>query len=585
MGRFFITNNNSAYKKARQLNKKAGLSKNINFETERFRGVIYDKRVKNVNNYRVTSNGLLGVVGTLLKNGKFGVKAIRKKVRSEELIKNRIKYIGHYAIIKVTKEEIIIVTDRLNTYEVYYYDGDNTLFVSSSLYLIAAATPNLEESNIGILEKSAFVQNLTNKTAVKGVNRLEKGELMRITNHGFKLDNISSQEKSRASDKPVTARTYAKKLNNITNQLSSGGRTVGLHFTGGLDSRTLLASFLSVDKEPLLLYGIGNSQITNTKSKDLKIFNKIADEYELKKYTMNWRGDYLSHDENTWVEKVEKFGYKYRFYGCTPSVFSEYEGGIHPYPDVLMMGIGKAFTNHKPWEKYQKDKYYNLERVVEDLLSIPPESISNYNMLKNRIVDYLVNRMDIDGYKVKGNKIIEIEFIVGSAAPSFAVNALNEFTYTLCPLATYEMTLPMFNVPNLLRKNNTFQLNTINKLEPSLLEQPLYSGLSSKNIKRRKSGFESVNVDGTSDSLLLKDLLKKSTSLFPSLIKESIIKGWRKATSWTTHKSNDQKIKNHFIKSIDDYGLDGNINTERLSPRSVNRLFLDHFCTMYALDQ
>lgn len=78
MGRFFITDSQSAFDTARKINEKAGLEENGIISGEGFQGVIYDKRAISVENIFSSDNeAQLASVGTALYHESLGAKSFR----------------------------------------------------------------------------------------------------------------------------------------------------------------------------------------------------------------------------------------------------------------------------------------------------------------------------------------------------------------------------------------------------------------------------------------------------------------------------------------------------------------------------
>jgi len=67
------------------------------------------------------------------------------------------------------------------------------------------------------------------------------------------------------------------KLNDITNTIATVFNSHTISMTGGLDARMIFSSMLANNVKPNLVYGVGNTLLTNTKDRDLEI-NKLYTE-------------------------------------------------------------------------------------------------------------------------------------------------------------------------------------------------------------------------------------------------------------------------------------------------------------------
>jgi hypothetical protein len=309
---------------------------------------------------------------------------------------------------------------------------------------------------------------------------------------------------------------------------------------------------MAANKKPLLLYGEGNSQITNTKKKDKDLFSTVSSKLSLDKHLMDWKGNYVDHGVRIWNNYVKKYGFGYRMYGCNPSVFDEYEGRISPYPKFHVLGLGGGFTNTKPWMRYDKNEKYNIRNIVEDLAFVPAKSIIG-SEIYNEIKSYLKNRYNIRGSEVHGSKLINIEIMLWCKCDGFTINILNEFTYSFFPLGMYELTSPLFQLSKSDRINNSFQIDIIKNNKKELLKLPFFSGGTEMIQTRGKlipKAFQS--------SRPVRYIRKIARGLVPNI--ENIYPG---------------KLQRLYRSKLYGEGLSKSIDYSKFDTRELNRLWCD----------
>lgn len=574
MGRFFITNSAKVFASSREVNDRAGLEVSVVFDENDLFGAVYKKRINPVPDHVDLNGGReLAVSGTVVSNGQIGVLGLPEASDSDELISRRSEIMGHYALIDVCEENITVTIDPIGSYEVFYYENGAESIVSNSLFLIAQVIESSSVNEVGLLERSACVQNITKQTPIQGVCRLTGSEIAELRCSDFFIRNAPDGPGC-SNPESCNPNSYASLIRQVGDDLESANVKVGLHFTGGLDSRMLLCGLLSAEVQPILLYGVGNSKITNTKDRDLQASQEIATAYGLDHYKMDWTDDYSSHTEEWWQEQLDKYGLRYRLYGSSKSVFTEYEGGIDPYPDVLMLGTAPAFTNSDPWEKYNEGEEYGLGQLVDEMMFFDSEAINNYSEFRTVLRSGIAHRLGIsESETISGRDMVNFKFMLYTWPESIVLNVLNEFVPTLCPLSTSKLVEPLFSVPNGDRKNNQFQISVIESLDNRILKFPIFSGtnkmvVSDGGIRRPRSDrVISVATSLAADTL----------SVLPDPICDRIRKRYRE-------KKSDQNFSDFYLDNLQEYGFGGNLNTAGMSERELSQLFLNEFGANYAVD-
>lgn len=153
---------------------------------------------------------------------------------------------------------------------------------------------------------------------------------------------------------------------------------------------------------------------------------------------MNWNHDPLSMDDEAYDRYLQRYGFNYLYQGCAPNVFEELEGGISPYPEMLVFGYGTGFTRSNPWEKYDAEETYNIQALVDDIASIDPGNYAAEDEFREYMSREIRARNDITvGEEISGEEFVNTHFKMRNFSPGRFMTFMNEFTYAVSPLATF----------------------------------------------------------------------------------------------------------------------------------------------------
>lgn len=263
-------------------------------------------------------------------------------------------------------------------------------------------------------------------------------------------------------------------------------QSIGLSATGGLDTRTILAALLDQQVKPQLLYGVGNSKITNTKRTDLKIVRQLADGFDLEFYQMDWSGNHPYSEES--LEKLFRtYGFKYEVYGSSQSLLSELEGGISPYPTLFLGGFSPGFTNKNIWESSKKyiSFDYLIENMMKDVIhSQSFNSTEKYMRFVNDAATTALSHSDVD-FKTKENSLdsfVNARLFLYIRSESRILNFFNEFGHYIAPFLMKRLNDLLINMSTGFRQDNKFQLRLIDSLYSETLNYDVFSGTKPMSI-------------------------------------------------------------------------------------------------------
>lgn len=102
------------------------------------------------------------------------------------------------------------------------------------------------------------------------------------------MESVYKDKRIKVKDSLIMAQELSSLIKKYTKIIADVFPNIKINMTGGLDSRLVLAAFLSVGKKPELVYGVGNDYLTNTKNEDLETNKILAKKFNLKLTVLDW---------------------------------------------------------------------------------------------------------------------------------------------------------------------------------------------------------------------------------------------------------------------------------------------------------
>lgn len=495
MARWHLTSNVADHERASRICDAAELtaSGEVNEPGHQLR--TYAKRSVASCNFHRDGDDWIAVAGTVLCDGLFGgdaLPAILARARDESLARARRHVIGHYALVCRQGDEIVACTDEQGSISLYVTRQGSRLIVSNSLHVVAGCLDQPRVDPLEMLSHTFQKMSAGPATFFSQVQRLFGAQVVRVdvtTGHA-RIEEVDTPLR-RLEPTPATITEAVDAVVDIVRPTFDQLRvapSLALNTTGGIDTRTLLAAVLDRDLRPQLLYGVGNSRLTNTKAADHQIAQQLAESTGLPLYTMDWSGT-QPHPPEKMHTLFRRYGFLYSVFASSDGLLREVEGAIDPYPTLQLGGYTPAFTNRKPWE-IDRDEF-----AFDDLID---------NFLEDR---HRHLRHDMPAAYVR-----HVERAVGSAlrhAPvafpehdssreaftisrlflhlrreSRTANFFNEFSYYLAPFMIKQLYDPLVTLPLPFREHDEFQTRLIHALAPELLDIPTYSGMKHHEFDR-----------------------------------------------------------------------------------------------------
>lgn len=492
MARIVCSNDFNTYKRQVNRIRQNGLSHYENIEADGAYVAVFRKRMINNENCLCLSNGdFISSAGTLIYDLSLGKLALEKLYHdfNGDVVDIRRRCIGNYFVVLKKNGSIYGFVDKYQTLHVYYYCINGHWFISNSLADLGFSLTSPQIDEFSLIQESLLCQRIGKQSIFKNVYQLYGNEFIRIDlkTKEFGLAPLPYQRQRRnLRDAPIESIVdqYAELvIENVRVIANTFGSSIGLHMTGGLDTRTVFSAFTAVGCAPkLLMYGIGNNELTNTKAEDLEIVLEYAQTFGIDHYVMDWKHKEEDFTTDNWDKHFNKYGFCYSLYGSASNFFAEYEGKIPSYPLFMECGYFGENLRLREWLNNCKQNSFGIDEFVEKYYLKPPlkRVYDNYDGLTSYLITLFSEYSKMYGMLTRSQKVDrdnfdEFRWLASRWASSRMVNFLNEFTYSMAIFSIPELHEFPFDIPADLRKNATFQLMLIDRLNETVLDIPIFS--------------------------------------------------------------------------------------------------------------
>ena len=436
---------------------------------------------------------ILGTGTYVTYSGRAGEGALREILDAfepDDPLAVRGRLFGHYALAVRTGDRVAVFCDAAASYELYRWTdpgGGGAFVVSSFLsdFLHQEGVPGAVDDLRALRAAYHGERGIGRESVLAGVCGVRGDEVVEIAlGPGGATAEVRRVPPPR---RPAAAggfedalRGYLRESGRIYEALSAFP-SVGIACTGGLDSRLLVAGARRHGLRPRLLYGAGDSMMTNTRAEDLAVARAIAEAYGWPLDVLDWRQG-RPHDAAERRRLHRRYGFK-QPYGATAGLLRALEGGMEPYPVLQMGGYNPAFTNRRPWgwggETIAMNEF--LRRYTADYDDVFTSREARDAHLRGLEID--VRQLACaQGIAVEDGRIAREDYVrllihgrVSKAA--FNLNGFNQFSYYLAPYFTTELYAALLAVPAEWRAGDRFQIRAIAASCDRALEFPIFSGL------------------------------------------------------------------------------------------------------------
>jgi len=499
LAKFLLSNDKEKYNYIKNIYINTGFDEFNEYLKENINFSVYKKLRVNNYNFLKINDDFVASSGTLIYKeiiGKEALKNIYDDFNNDiQDIRNHI--IGNYALIIKKENKIYVFGDENNIHNIYYYNKNRRWILSNTQFHIAKTLNNVEIDEFNLIEYAFQYSILDNGTIFKNIKKLMGDEYIMINlNHcDFDINKIDIEYKEiQVNGIDIMAKDFADLLKNKIRIISKNFDKITISMTGGLDSRTILAGFLSNNTKPNITYGVGNSQLTNTKNRDLEIDKIYAKRFGLNFYEMNWRTNEDIFEY--WDESLLKYGELFRLYGTSRNVFSEFEEKIDT--QFIEFGYFGEPLRNKDWLEIYDKEFFSINDYLEKFYIIYLNEylvnnfldINNYKERLKEKIRKIIFKYNLNENKIHKDDFQKIYYFHRRGGDIFMNNYSNQYFYSISVLSCHDLYNYILNIPYEYKKNAKFMLKVLNYLYPDILDVPFFSHCHNQTFNKDKFELE-----------------------------------------------------------------------------------------------
>ena len=370
MSLWYLTSSDDANRKARDMCERAGLRPSGEISEKNCKGRAYFKRaIVTENMTRCGEDAWICSAGTIVYGGRIGEEGLRRcylDFESGGVSEVQSKALGHYALAIRRGNRFTIFVDPDGALSLYYVDTGSFWFATNSLHVCAGVLPERKIDSTKLLITAVQGALPGEDTFYAGVKRLFGNQVIRVdlASGIFRTERIQRLPLYLPVG-PISMQDavdrYREEVRSVFQELVAVG-SLGLFGTGGKDSRTILAALVDQKARPRMMYGTGNSNITDSRPGDLEVAKSVAEITDTPFQQLDWSGK-QPYGEKKLQMLFRHYGFQAEIYGASESFLHALNGGISPYPELMLGGHSPATMNDRPWE---------LDRhsfTIDDLIS------------------------------------------------------------------------------------------------------------------------------------------------------------------------------------------------------------------------
>lgn len=437
---------------------------------------------------KCTSNDFIIVTGTFIYDNSKGQNALAKIY--SDLVAEGIEFVrshmfGNYSVLFTLNNELLGFVDYTSAFKIYYLNDRDRFVISSDLFELLRFQKDLALSESALREEVFVNACFGSKTIFNRMHRLQWWDYLRVD------AGIVSTDRLRDISTIYPAKVSNDLLNEYLIQLKANARLVaehwkniGLFFTGGYDSRVILAAFLSVGIKPVLIYAEGNSFLTNTKIGDKKIVVNVAEQIGLDLRIIKW--DNPEPIDKDWDDVFRLYSEESFIYGGSNSIFESIKQleGI----DFIEFGyFGESIRNLSWVENWQGSDIEKEEIAYEFLNHRAGNSTKGLNSTLisiNMFIEEFFSIVD-DHEELDIDGVVKFDSEYRKLADSHMLRLVNNSNNS-CSLVTQSNLLKLaigFSVED--KRGDRIPRLLIERLSPELAVIPYHSHQVMINNDRR----------------------------------------------------------------------------------------------------
>lgn len=386
--------------------------------------------------------------------------------------------IGQYAYVMNTGGTLSVFGDRVGVYDIYYYSGEDGLyFVTNDLFdMVSVIRDKVSLHEMNLVEYASTFNVFGGETIFNEIFRLNGEQYLYIQNGILSVGKINITLWPLIENE--TVEDCAKKLaEKISYKAGVIARVLGaptISMTGGLDSRMSLAAYLSAGVKPQVLYGRGNTFLVSPIKEDELVVDKLVQTYTLPHKFIDWD---TTNPEQHWDEYLQRYGFVYRHWGASQSVFKTFEN-IDTKVYTFGWG-GECYRNHLPIPSHAEP--YSVQELV-DVYGAYVYYTNNISYKLPKYKEHITRKFNeitvkygLNPSRIMRNDIFYYYYEFSKFGDSCGPNLMNHIRYA--PLLLFEADcMQLSRVAYEQREGARIMLETMRNLMPNIVDVEFCSG-------------------------------------------------------------------------------------------------------------
>lgn len=562
MSKVFFTNSKDSFNKNKYFSLSNGFKRFSLYESDSSNIIAYKKLKVNNDNFFLIKDDYIATAGTYLYKQTLNQETLKDIYNDfdEDINEIRKNLIGNYIFIIKKGNFAYIFCDENNIFNSYYFYNRGFWAVSNNLYDIANACDLELKVNKNNLYIEVFQHTLLNgDTIYEECRKLLGSQFIRINllNHFleiFQISRVSSINFDHVKKFEESLSNLSNSIISKANIIGSNFKNVGVSMTGGLDSRTILAAFLRNGINPHLLYGVGNSALTNTKAEDLEINYIYKNKFNLKLTVLDWQ---TSEFPNSSLDKhVSKYGFLGLLYGSSEHFFSSFEN-LNDVEFIEFGYFGETLRN-VDWIETMKGEFFTLHEFInffyfnsavesflesQELQSYKAKILNDFNIICDAY------GLDVNNISKNQFQILHNEYRKG--ADTAMVNFINYNFYSFSLLSLDEVENKILRLQNIWKSDGSFMIRLLKDIYSPILDVPCFSHTQKYLIDIRNNKIQ--NLHEKSPSVRLINFIK---SFLKIKIVHKSVKHIYNYFKRSEYRMSNKYLKNFFIKDFSTFSDD-----------------------------
>ncbi len=393
--------------------------------------------------------------------------------------------IGYYTLVIYKNNSLYIFNDKYNIHDTFYNIDNNYFIIANMLHYIGCVL-NKRTVLIQPLIELCLQNGLCGRyTLFKHIYRLMGFQYFQYDSRLVLGEHDYIRHYKDTKDFSIT--TFSDLIYEHIMEIhriykDHFGDDVGIFMTGGTDSKFVLSSHLAVGNRPTLLYGIGNTPLTNTREEDKHAVLKSGEIFNLDTHLMNWNSEIYVHNDTS-KQYLYKYGFRYINYYGNNNLFNIINNNELPNLKALTTGFFGETIKPREW-LILKDKPYVAAKDIlldyhinKDVDWNSTDFLKKYYFYQLDILRYFNKRYNIvNSLKhISKDEFEELRQIYSRGLDNNAENIFNVDYNTINTFLQPFIYDLLMSIPLKYRYNNQIATRVMKKLDPDIFRVPIYS--------------------------------------------------------------------------------------------------------------